>query len=217
MDTNAPMTPERMRELITEHDQSTRHCSVMGHVRRASTTYQQILDNRDFAVTVILEYLRDHSAGMNIIMLLQDITGQHTYAAKEIGGTGFVAYDVRACRVAWLIWGVKEGKLPPPPPPTNDPMPNSNPNTRSFLVFTVLLFAFVGFMYWKFDALVAWLEDSMISTSTLLLLFVGLVFFATCAVSWLIIVLLRFPPVSRWLLKTQRPGPAQAPDESTEL
>jgi hypothetical protein len=104
------ITPKTLPELIEEHDWSTGFCSLPGHMRSCSSTYKDIIKHGEKALPDILKYLRKNG-GMNIILLLEDITKTSPYEPKKIGETGFVAYKVSNCVDAWLKWGVKKGYI----------------------------------------------------------------------------------------------------------
>jgi len=105
------ITPKTLPELIEEHDWSTGHCSFAGHMRACSSTYKDIIKQGEEALPDILEYLREKGGGMNIILLLEDITKTSPYKPEKIGETGFVGYKVSDCVDAWLKWGFKRGYI----------------------------------------------------------------------------------------------------------
>lgn len=97
-------------DLIKIHDQSTRLCSFMHHMRRVSKTYEQIVAEGDVIVPAILAYLRDNNGGMNIMMLLWDILKTSPYEPEKVSTEkgevlGMAAFDVARARQAWLDWG----------------------------------------------------------------------------------------------------------------
>lgn len=96
------------KTLVEEHVRSTGPCSLITHMRRVSTTYAQIIGLGQQALPDILEYLRDHNGGMNVIMLLNDLTGEHPYI--PVVEDGFAKTHVPSAREAWLKWG-RERKL----------------------------------------------------------------------------------------------------------
>jgi hypothetical protein len=96
-------------ELIKQHDEDTKQCSVFGHMQKASTTYKDIIAKGEEIVTDLLEYLDAYDGGMNIIMLLYLVTGQAPYKPERIGDSKMGAYNVGEARIAWLSWG-KENK-----------------------------------------------------------------------------------------------------------
>jgi hypothetical protein len=104
-----PMNAE-IKTLLEEHSNSTGVCSLINHMRKTSTTYAQIIALGKKALPDILEYLRDTQGGMNIIMLLHDITGEHPYT--PVVEDGFAKTHVPTAREAWLMWG-RERKLIP--------------------------------------------------------------------------------------------------------
>ncbi len=106
------MSAETLK-LIEEHVRSTGPCSLITHMRRVSTTYAQLIGLGQQALPDILEYLRDNNAGMNVILLLTDISGEHPYT--PVVEDGFAKYHVPTAREAWLQWG-RENKLIPDAP-----------------------------------------------------------------------------------------------------
>ena len=104
------VTLKTLPELIEEHDWSTGFCSLPGHMRSCSSTYKDIVKLGEEALPDILEYLRGNG-GMNIILLLEDITKTSPYEPEKIGETGFVGYKVSDCVDAWLKWGLKKGYI----------------------------------------------------------------------------------------------------------
>jgi hypothetical protein len=105
------ITPKTLPELIEEHDWSTGFCSFAGHMRGCSSTYGEIMKYGEKALPDILEYLRQKKGGMNIVLLLEDITHTSPYEPEKIGETGFVGYKVGDCIDAWLKWGIKKGYI----------------------------------------------------------------------------------------------------------
>lgn len=101
------LQPFSIKEMIELHDWSTGYCSFAGHMRKSSMTYTQIMEEGRKAIPSILNYLKKEKAGMNIILLLQDITQTSPYEPEIIAGTGFAKYTVNDCRQAWLAWGIK--------------------------------------------------------------------------------------------------------------
>lgn len=92
-------------ELIKQHDADTKHCSLMPHMQRSSTTYKDIIAKGEEIVPDILKYLIEYEGGMSIIMLLYFITGQHPYEPETLGNGPFVAYNVKEAVNAWINWG----------------------------------------------------------------------------------------------------------------
>ncbi len=95
------------QELVKKHDEGTAICSVMSHMRKSSPTYNEIITKGKEILPDILKYLKDNKSGMNIILLLQDITKTSPYQPDKIeeGITGYVVADARK---AWIDWGAKE-------------------------------------------------------------------------------------------------------------
>ena len=100
-----------LEEMIAEHDWSTGFCSLAGHMRRASSTYDAIIKQGKAALPAILEYLRDNGCGMNIVLLLTDIAKTSPYTPEAGGATGIAKYAVKECRQAWLDWGMEKGYI----------------------------------------------------------------------------------------------------------
>ena len=105
------ITPKTLPELIEEHVWSTRLLFFAGHMRSCSSTYKDIMKYGEEALPDILEYLREKKGGMNIILLLEDITHISPYEPEKIGKMGFVGYKVSDCVNAWLKWGFKKGYI----------------------------------------------------------------------------------------------------------
>jgi hypothetical protein len=100
-----------LEEMIAEHDWSTGFCSLAGHMRKASSTYEAIIKQGEAALPAILEYLRDNGCGMNIVLLLTDIAKTSPYIPEPVGATGIAKYAVKECRQAWLDWGMEKGYI----------------------------------------------------------------------------------------------------------
>jgi len=104
-------------ELIKKHDEGTSFCSLQHHMRTASPTYKQIIDNGNNIIPDILKYLRDNDGGMNVMLLLWDILKFSPYQPEEIKNDKgeiikeFVGFKVPEARQAWLDWGVKENLI----------------------------------------------------------------------------------------------------------
>lgn len=111
VDKNGNLAPLTLSQMIEEHDWSTGICSFPEHMRHCSTTYNEIVKQSVLALPAILEYLRDHNVGMNIILLLEDITKTSPYKPEPIKGTEFVGYKVKDCVDMWLKWGVEQGYI----------------------------------------------------------------------------------------------------------
>jgi len=105
VDADGNVEPPTLPEMIELHDWSTGICSFPGHMRSISPTYKEIVALGDKALPAILEYLRDKGGGMNIVLLLQDITQTSPY--KPLVGPHFVGYKVDDCIKSWLQWGKK--------------------------------------------------------------------------------------------------------------
>ena len=97
-------------ELIKSHDESTIFCSFQQHMRESSATYKEIISKGQEIVPDILKYLIDEGGGMNIMLLLWDITGENPYHPEPIGDTGWGAYNVDDAVDAWIDWGNKNIK-----------------------------------------------------------------------------------------------------------
>jgi len=95
-------------ELIEQHDYDTKFCSVMGHMKSSSTSYNSIIEKGEEAIPYILEYLRAHESGMNIVMLLMDITKEYPYKPEKLKDSDFHAFNVKDCVDTWIRWGVKK-------------------------------------------------------------------------------------------------------------
>jgi hypothetical protein len=65
------------------------------------------------ALPSILQYLKNHKGGMNVMLLLQDIVKESPYTPEQIKGTAFAKYNVSDYRQAWLNWGTTKGYLQP--------------------------------------------------------------------------------------------------------
>ena len=94
-------------ELIKKHHDDCSFCSIMGHMRRSSSTYEQIVTKGMDIVPDILKYLRAEEGGMSIMLLLWDITKISPYQPEIIGGV-MAGYKVSDARQAWIDWGIKE-------------------------------------------------------------------------------------------------------------
>jgi len=100
--------------LVRQHVASTGCCSVAGHMRHSSQTYAEIMHYGWLALPGIFKYMYlerrlGRYAGMNVILLLMDITHESPYKAKA--EKGFVQYDVYATQNAWLRWAYDHGYL----------------------------------------------------------------------------------------------------------
>ena len=96
-------------KLIGLHVLSTGFCSFAGHMRSCSASYKAIMEIGTAAVPAILKYLQANQAGMNTMMLLEDITKERPFKPDRIKGTDFVAINVKSYRQAWLDWGKERG------------------------------------------------------------------------------------------------------------
>jgi hypothetical protein len=112
VDENGNLAPLTIPEMIEAHVFSTGICSFAHHMRTVSPTYKDIIALGDAALPAILEHLRDKDGGMNVILLLEDITkdksymvGHSPYTPSMTAVPGFAAYKVTDCRTAWIEWG----------------------------------------------------------------------------------------------------------------
>lgn len=101
-------------DLIKQHDERTRACSVEHHMKSSSPTYKQIISFGEDAVPHILFYLKNNDgAGMNVMMLLTDILNFSPYTPEKLTDDkgeeikGFVAFSVAEYKQAWIEWGEK--------------------------------------------------------------------------------------------------------------
>jgi len=102
---------ELYMQWIEEHQNSTGFCSFAHHMREVSTTYKKIIAAGDDIVPTIIRYLKKKDGGgMSVLLLLMDIAKTSPYKpepilveGKEI--PGFVGYDVKEARAAWIKWG----------------------------------------------------------------------------------------------------------------
>lgn len=94
-------------ELIDAHVKATGFCSIMGHMKDVSPTYDKIVEKGNDIVPDILEYLRDKDKGMNVMILLWDITKVSPYTPEKIEGTAFAGFNVSEARQAWIKWGIE--------------------------------------------------------------------------------------------------------------
>lgn len=94
-------------ELIQQHSNDTKFCSFREHMIKCSTTYNQILSKGKDIVPDLIQYLKREDAGMNIIMLLEEITGQKPYSPKEVY-YGMIAYSVQECKNKWINFAENE-------------------------------------------------------------------------------------------------------------
>ena len=100
-------------DLIKQHDERTRRCSVEHHMKSLSPTYEQIISFGEDAVPHILFYLKNNRGGMNVMMLLTDILEFSPYTHEKITDDkgeeikGFVAFSVAEYKQAWIEWGEK--------------------------------------------------------------------------------------------------------------
>lgn len=92
-------------ELIKQHDEDTKLCSLFGHMQQVSTTYKEIIAKGEDIVPDILKYLKYTEDGMSIIMLLYVITGAAPYEPETTNFGMMVAYNVRNAQYAWINWG----------------------------------------------------------------------------------------------------------------
>jgi hypothetical protein len=104
VDKDGILPPLTIPEMIEQHDWGTGFCSFAGHMRRASPTYKDIVALGEKALPAILEYLRDNHAGMNIVLLLEDIAKTSPYKPEAVA-PGMVGYQVKDCAISWLEWG----------------------------------------------------------------------------------------------------------------
>ncbi len=95
-------------ELIQLHVKGTIFCSFQNHMRSASPTYKEIMAKGNEIIPDILKYLRDNDAGMNVMLLLWDITEISPYQPET--KSGFAMFGVEEAKQAWLKWG-KKNKL----------------------------------------------------------------------------------------------------------
>ena len=95
--------------LIKVHDESTMLCSFPGHMRKASTTYKEIISKGKEIIPDILKYMKEEEShgNMSVMLLLWDITGESPYSPESIGDTGWGAYSVNDAAKAWIDWGIK--------------------------------------------------------------------------------------------------------------
>jgi hypothetical protein len=112
VDKDGKLAPLTIPQMIEAHVFSTGICSFPGHMRSLSPTYKDIIALGEAALPDILEHLRSNVSGMNVILLLEDITknlpfmvGHHPYTPSATAAPGFVAYKVTDCRTAWIEWG----------------------------------------------------------------------------------------------------------------
>lgn len=101
------LIPRTLEEMLMAHVWSTGCCSFMGHVRSSSVTYSQIIAFGMKAVPEILEFMKNGHRGMNVMLLLWDITKETPYQPEQSGG--FAKFNVKECSEAWLDWGRKKG------------------------------------------------------------------------------------------------------------
>ena len=85
-------------DLIKKHDEGTKICSVMSHMRSASPTYKEIIAKGKDIVPDILKYLREHGSGMSVMLLLWDILKISPYQPEEIGVGGLGGFKVADAR-----------------------------------------------------------------------------------------------------------------------
>lgn len=98
-------------DLIKQHDKGTIYCSLPGHMRNSSPTYNQIIEKGNDIVPDILNYLRDNDGGMNIILLLMDILKFSPYQPESMDG--MAAYSVLDTATAWINWGIENNLISP--------------------------------------------------------------------------------------------------------
>ena len=93
-----------LQGLIERHVESTKYCSLARHMRMASKTYHSIMALDKIILPHVFKYLEKNGGGMNLLMLLQDLTKEEPkYEPKKQGA--FVKYDVEAYQNAWLEYG----------------------------------------------------------------------------------------------------------------
>lgn len=101
--------------LIKQHQEGTMLCSLPGHMREMSPTYNQIIAKGKDIVPDILNYLRNEkNTGMSIMLLLDDILKISPYKPDKVGeNTGFFAFDVNTAKKAWIDWGIENNLIEP--------------------------------------------------------------------------------------------------------
>ena len=97
-----------IEDMVNLHAWSTGFCSFANHMRSASSTYKDIVSLGTEALPAILNYLRNKKGGMNIMLLLSDITKESPYTPEQIKGTAFAKYNVNDYRQAWINWGINK-------------------------------------------------------------------------------------------------------------
>lgn len=108
VDKDGKLPPYTLKEMIEIHDWSTGICSFPGHMRNTSPTYKDIVNQGEAALPAILEYLQEKGGGMNIILLLEDISHALAYEPETIVQGALVGYNVEKCVKAWVNWGKKK-------------------------------------------------------------------------------------------------------------
>jgi len=91
------------KELIKRHVEDTKFCSFPNHMRTVSSTYKEIISRRNAIIPDIILYLKENNVGMDVILLLEDITNENPITPEKIL-VGFVGYDVAETKEAWIKW-----------------------------------------------------------------------------------------------------------------
>ncbi len=92
-------------ELLKSYHMETDLHSLPGPMRN-TPSYKAIMVIGERALPYILTHLKEENGGMNVMLLLTDITHeQPEYNPEPIGDTKIAKYDVSAYREAWLQWG----------------------------------------------------------------------------------------------------------------
>ena len=107
------LAPMPVEDLVTCHVWSTGFCSFARHMRSASSTYKDIIKLGTAALPAILTHLRNEGGGMNVMLLLSDITKESPYTPEQIRGTSFAKYKVSDYRQAWITWGIAKKYITP--------------------------------------------------------------------------------------------------------
>ena len=105
-------------DLIEQHENGTKFCSFMVHMRTASPTYTQIMRKGHSIIPDILRYMQNNPehSGMSIMLLLWDILNLLPYEPEKVtNNKGQVvpgmAFTVKDAVKSWIDWGIKEGHI----------------------------------------------------------------------------------------------------------
>lgn len=110
VDDSGKLAPLTIPQMIEAHVWGTGICSFAHHMRSISPTYKDIMALGDKALPDIFKYMQGNPCGMNVILLLEDITKTSPYHPEAVA-PGFVGYKVKDGVSAWLEWGKRNNYI----------------------------------------------------------------------------------------------------------